>query len=166
MAQSPIGMWLKSASASTAVERITGIALSLATAHYVALHAPLSSATQILAAGAGALAGSATPDWLEIAKWDRRGHRHSAIPPRTLTHWPTLWAAAAWLAWTSLAGDLRTLALAFVAGGLLHLACDTLTPIGIPLLLPFSEWTSLRFFRSGDGAEFLVILLAFVAADG
>ncbi len=145
---------------------LTGIALSLAAAHYVALHAPLSSATEILAAGAGALAGSTAPDWLEIAKWDRRGRRHSVIPHRTLTHWPLLWLGAAWLAWSSWTGDLRALALAFIAGGLLHLACDILTPMGIPLLLPFSERTSLRFFRSGDGAEFLVILLAFVAAGG
>lgn len=145
---------------------LTGIALSIATAHYVALHAPLSSATEILAAGAGALAGSTAPDWLEIAHWDRRGRRHSVIPHRTLTHWPTLWLGAAWLAWSSLSGDLLSLSLAFIAGGLLHLACDILTPMGIPLLLPFSERTSLRFFRSGDGGEFLVILLAFSAAGG
>jgi membrane-bound metal-dependent hydrolase YbcI (DUF457 family) len=145
---------------------LTGIALSLATARYAALHAPLSSATQILAAGAGAVFGSTAPDWLEIAHWDRRGRRHSVIPHRTLTHWPLLWFGAGWYAWANLAGSLQLLVLAFVAGGLLHLACDILTPMGIPLLLPGEDRTSLHFFRSGDGGEFLVIMLSFLLAGG
>lgn len=145
---------------------LTGLALSLATAQFVSLHAPPSSAGQGLAADAGALAGSTAPDWLEIARWDRRGRRHSVIPHRTLTHWPLLWLGAAWYAWAHLAGSVRVLALAFTAGALLHLACDMLTPMGIPLLLPGEERISLRLFRSGEGGEFLVILVCFALAGG
>lgn len=90
--------------------------------------------------------GGTAPDWLEIAKW-KNGERTSMIPHRTLTHWVVLWAGgSAWCiyilydgVYSSVLSMLTSVLFGFLMGGLSHVLCDWLTPMGIPISTPFSR---------------------------
>ena len=123
----------------------------------------------------GIVLGARGPDRLEIPtfNWYRRT-RQSLIPHRTLTHWPPFWVFLTWLAWTGSEHPLDYVGaawsstfLGFCAGSWLHLAMDIMTPMGIPLLLPFGKRTSLNIYKTatlGEGAcvaVFLAVLVFF-----
>lgn len=103
---------------------------------------------------AGILAGGRAPDHLE---GEFLGDR--IIPHRTLTHWFPFWLAAlvvfAFLTRISL---FAWLPLGYAVGGLLHIACDALTPMGVPVLTPWRR-KSMRLVSSAAG-EFVVVALS------
>jgi len=53
-------------------------------------------------------------------------------------------------------------ALAFFSGYLIHLLADALTPMGIPILYPFSEWKLRGPIRVGTWMEWLLLALLVV----
>jgi inner membrane protein len=118
----------------------------------------------------GMLLGGRGPDRLEAPVFDRRKKiRRSLIPHRTLTHWPPLWIIMAlffhWL--SGVATDVLIFEAAHVGYGfclssLLHLAMDVLTPMGIPLIKPFGQRTSLSLYKTDHISEwcFIFVLVA------
>lgn len=121
---------------------------------------------------AGCILGARAPDWLEVARFNRRtGQRTSLIPHRTLTHWPWTWLALLILAAISAAepGVNKHTAVAvagFAASGLLHIGADCMTSMGCPLgINPFGRRASLRLLKTGSAREVLVIIFAFVLAS-
>ena len=105
---------------------------------------------------AGALAGSVLPD-LDIPL---------GIPHRTVTHcWlpPTMGMGAALLLGSD--SPLRAFFLWLSAGDLLHIAQDSLTTGGVPLLWPFGKRFSFRLTRTGGILEHLMSF-AILAASG
>ncbi len=106
---------------------------------------------------AGALAGSVLPD-LDIPL---------GIPHRTVTHWwlPPAMGIGAALFFSSYS-PLRAFFLWLSAGALLHIAQDSLTTGGVPLLRPFGKRFSFRLTRTGGVLEHLIsfAVLAFSGA--
>lgn len=97
----------------------------------------------------GTLIGSTLPDWLELPI-RRQGVRMSLIPHRTITHWVAPWLVAGWFSvahvmahggmwWWGVTG--------VVAGVMTHLFLDWLTPMGIPIILPFSRSSARKWRR-------------------
>ena len=103
----------------------------------------------------GALAGSVLPD-LDIPL---------GIPHRTVTHWWLLPATGMGTA-LLLTSDApsRAFFLGLSAGALLHIAEDSLTNGGVPLLRPFGKRFSFRLTRTGGTFEYLLSFGILVAA--
>ena len=128
-----------------------------------------------------AVAGSVAPDLLEVPVFapgfgTGKSKRLSLIPHRTWTHWWPFWVVplaialvAAW-PWPDAAG----LALGFGLGGLLHLAMDLMTPMGLPVTWPptrSARRKSLFAYRNGEffkewGVVAAVWLVALALAFG
>ena len=104
---------------------------------------------------AGALAGSVLPD-LDIPL---------GIPHRTITHWwiPPAMGTGAALFFSS-ESPVRAFLLWLSAGALLHIAQDSLTTGGVPLLRPFGKRFSFRLTRTGGPLEYLLSFGILVAA--
>ncbi|MHB8369748.1 MAG: metal-dependent hydrolase [Leptospirales bacterium] len=105
---------------------------------------------------AGALAGSVLPD-LDIPL---------GIPHRTVTHWwllPALGASTALIIPFS-NPEWRAFCFWLSAGALLHIAEDSLTNGGVPLLRPFGKRFSFRLTRTGGILEYLLSFGILVAA--
>ena len=104
---------------------------------------------------AGALAGSVLPD-LDIPL---------GIPHRTITHWwiPPAMGTGAALFFSS-ESPVRAFLLWLSAGALLHIAQDSLTTGGVPLLRPFGKRFSFRLTRTGGTLEYLLSFGILVAA--
>lgn len=105
---------------------------------------------------AGALTGSVLPD-LDIPL---------GIPHRTVTHWwlpPAMGMGDALLLGSD--SPLRAFFLWLSAGVLLHIAQDSLTTGGVPLLRPFGKRFSFHLTRTGGVLEHL-ISFAVLAASG
>lgn len=124
----------------------------------------LNAILSAVALWAGLAFGARAPDWLEMA-WFCFGKRESLIPHRTLTHWPVLWitalAGALWFthgAATRIQGLEALALLAFVIAGMLHIAMDALTPMGVPLLTPFGKRYGVGAFSTGRLSEGLAVL--------
>ena len=71
---------------------------------------------------------------------------------RTVSHWPVLYPAVmAFLVFSGV--DIPETVLryvwAFLTGALIHISCDFLTPMGIPLYPPFKKRASLKLIRTG-----------------
>lgn len=113
----------------------------------------------------GILAGSSLPDTLEISIRTKQGYTR-LIPHRTITHWPPFWLIPMifilGLTDTSSNGILFVLGL--MSGALLHLACDYMTPMGIPLGSPFGERKTLNIFKTGGLFEYKILASVFLVA--
>lgn len=108
----------------------------------------------------GAVAGSVAPDLLEVPVFVPgfgfgARKRLSLIPHRTWTHWWPFWlvplAVALVAAWPR--PSAAALALGFGLGGLLHLAMDLMTPMGLPVTWPptrAARRKSLFVYRNGE----------------
>jgi len=132
--------------------------------------------------------GGTAPDWMEIAKWEKKprrtsfmeilsghgfvkyeGERQSWIPHRTITHYMSLWIGAiGWCGYQLYLGQgtgaelvLYVLGIGFAAGGLSHVLCDLLTPMGVPVLDPTCR-KSLHLVHSVT-AETPIALLSFIS---
>lgn len=106
----------------------------------------------------GSLAGSRAPDHLEGEFLNRRIIRH-----RTLTHWFPFWLLALGFGLHERSVTLLAwLLVGYSAGGLLHLLCDAMTPMGVPILTPWRRM-SLRLVKSGAG-ELVAIMAAVLVA--
>jgi len=102
---------------------------------------------------AGAFAGASAPDWLEMPFPGGR-----VIPHRTITHVPWLWVAGLFIALGYMEGSwLLPLVIGFILASLLHLAMDSLSPMGIPLINPAGRRHSLHLYRVGGISEALTI---------
>lgn len=124
---------------------ITGAALG-----FILLHA-----THDVAASAAVVAGALVPDAAEGVIGYPFGIRWSIIPHRTLTHWPYLYLAAAFIAHrfagTGSLGEIAaSIVFGLAVGAVLHLALDVLSPCGVPLGNPFGPRTSIGFRRTGN----------------
>lgn len=97
---------------------------------------------------AGIVIGSSSPDWLEVVTHVKGGtgqkdRRLSLIPHRTLTHWPPLWIGIAYLLWQQeFTWFVESFAFGFIASALLHIAMDSLSKSGVPILLPLAKFRS------------------------
>jgi membrane-bound metal-dependent hydrolase YbcI (DUF457 family) len=104
----------------------------------------------------GAVAGSIAPDLLEVPVFvPGSGKRLSIIPHRTWTHfwpfWIALIAVVPLLAWPW--PSLAAVVLGGALGGLLHLAMDVMTPMGLPVSWPPTRRArrkSLHVYRNGE----------------
>lgn len=116
---------------------------------------------------AGIITGASAPDWLEIVI-HTKNTRRSLIPHRTLTHWPVIWLAAAYYVWTiHFPWIVESFLFGFIASGLLHIAMDSLSSSGIPLLLPFASFrVKLPLYRTGRISEFFMSVLIIGAFSG
>ena len=118
----------------------------------------------------GAVAGSVAPDLLEVPMFvPGTGKRLSVIPHRTWTHYAPFWgallAAVPLLAWPFPA--LAVAALGGALGGLLHLAMDVMTPMGLPVSWPptrSARRKSLHVYRNGQFAKEWGVVAAVWAA--
>jgi len=121
----------------------------------------------------GILLGARGPDRLELPVWDRRKNvRRSLIPHRTLTHWPPLWLLIVWffgglreIASDILIYEISCVGFGFGLSGLLHLCMDVMTPMGIPLLKPFGQRTSLTVYKSSQVSEWCFIFFLVVSSQ-
>lgn len=111
----------------TVTHRLAGIVLAVAV---------ISHAGDYFMA-AGIVAGATAPDWMEMPKWSD-GMRRSVIPHRTVTHWFLPWVAV-FLYSMMHEGAHWALITGFTAGAMLHIAMDAMTPMGVPILNPFSR---------------------------
>lgn len=129
----------------------------------------------------GVLLGCTAPDYLEMPYRDRRSPWgiERVIPHRTLTHWPLLWVGlllvglflpmgglGQQMPLPSFATHLQWCVTGFAAGGLMHLFCDWMTPMGIPWRRPFGKRHSLRVYRTGGLGELLMVLIIGVCCIG
>lgn len=109
--------------------------------------------------------GASAPDYLEVNYGPHGGRR--LITHRTWTHQPLLWLAATaallFLYWQRTPYHL--FALAWLCSGLLHLSMDLLTPMGIPLGLPWGKRTSVTLYRTG-GSEWPIVIVVWLIAIG
>lgn len=104
----------------------------------------------------GILAGARAPDRLEMPHFDKLTRtRRSLIPHRTLTHWPVLWVCLTALFWWLLQHPqglyiyvVSNVGLGGCVAAWLHLIMDIMTPVGIPLYLPFGSRTSLNLYKT------------------
>jgi membrane-bound metal-dependent hydrolase YbcI (DUF457 family) len=110
------------------------------------------------------LLGSTAPDASEynVLASTKDGHKPRWVAHRTYTHYWLFWLLAALLSyqlWMSESSLVWMLLFAFSVGGLLHIAQDLLTPMGVPLLLPRSKRISVPFV-TGELSEgvFLITL--------
>lgn len=134
--------------------RKTGVGLALCGAA-VALYSGYSGVEAIVV-DIVAMAASSLPDSMEM-KWWSRGQRYSLIPHRTATHWLLPWVSlATWLIWdihhqqtVPIYANAILLGVAFGCIG--HITMDCLTPMGVPIINPFSR-SSLRLIKSGNPA--------------
>lgn len=105
------------------------------------------------------ISGGTAPDWLEVAWWSRR--RRLWITHRTLTHWGIGWIALLCGAyWLMPRHAYAAAPFGFAVGGLMHLACDTPNPHGVPWVL---RRFSLNWWNSGR-CDLIVVTLAWAAA--
>ncbi|WP_409409916.1 metal-dependent hydrolase (plasmid) [Acidithiobacillus ferriphilus] len=120
---------------------------------------PYCDVTQIVVGVIAALGGASAPDWLEGAfRIPLTGKTIRLIPHRTLTHLPWIWAITILVGISHLPSAWGIAVAAFAAAGLLHLAMDLLSPMGIPLLIPFAARTSLHGYRVGAISEAVTIV--------
>lgn len=116
---------------------------------------------------AGMMIGASAPDWLEMVK--HVGNRRiSIIPHRTLTHWPVLWLVAGYLVSQSMMPWYAQLfAYAFIVSSLLHLAMDSFSKSGIPILLPMASFRMrIPLYSTGKFSESIMavaVLALFLA---
>jgi len=130
---------------SKTVHSITGL-MSGGLLIYLSSPPPLAAIAII----AGSVIGASAPDWLEIARWQKKfrwfsaneSHRQSVIPHRTITHTLLLWVLLAiydaYLFATTPTTFLSYFLIGFLVSGFVHLLCDLRTPMGIPLT-PFGR---------------------------
>ena len=120
---------------------------------------PYCDITQITVGVIAAIAGASAPDWLEGAfTIPLTGKTIRFIPHRTLTHLPWAWAIMILVGIIHLPSTWGVAITAFAAAGLLHLVMDLLSPMGIPLLIPFAPRTSLHGYRVGAISEAVTIV--------
>lgn len=132
--------------------------------------------------GIGFFIGSNAPDTLECSykkageRGDKVWHYGRLIAHRTLTHYWPLWLVLLYLCQAVLPqysyllvlsmGTIDVIEFAqpvlmgYLFGGLGHLVFDALTPMGIPLLMPYGKRYSLRLYRSrfAEGLIGIVVL--------
>ncbi len=91
--------------------------------------------------GASMYFGASAPDWMEMPRW-KGGYRFSIIPHRTLTHWPVPWIAlilyAMYLPHDAML--LSQILIGFSIGALLHIVMDSMTPMGVPVFVPWHRY--------------------------
>ena len=130
----------------------------------------------------GILLGCTAPDYLEMSYRDihNRWDYGRLIPHRTLTHWVLPWVglllAGIFLPMEYLLPEIgianvitthiRWGIVGFASGGVLHLFCDWMTPMGIPFLRPFGKRHSLRWYRTGGLGELLAVACICVICMG
>lgn len=76
---------------------------------------------------------------------------------RTVSHWPIFYPAVMALLVFSGADIPETVlrsVWAFLTGALVHISCDFLTPMGIPLYPPFKKRVSLKLIRTGSISDY------------
>lgn len=106
-----------------------------------------------LCAAVGCVSGGKAPDWMELPVGNRR-----LITHRTLTHWLPLWIVAmASLFFIAIEPPMHAFLLGFCVGGIVHLSGDILTPMGVPILTPWTRWNLARL-RSGGLQEALWVV--------
>lgn len=128
-----------------AVHAMTGLLAGVALAFYAKTSLPVGASIVL-----GVLMGSSAPDWMEIARWEKKCYlfrqdehiRKSVIPHRTITHTLSIWVllcafASYWLLTTSYS-VFNYCVVGFLVSVLTHLLLDFRTPMGIPLL-PFGK---------------------------
>ncbi|MBF0282819.1 MAG: metal-dependent hydrolase [Zetaproteobacteria bacterium] len=146
-----------------------GVALAGAALTYSLTHnAYYAAATFTLAA-----LSSSIPDTLEIPIW-RKGERYSIIPHRTITHWVPAWALLVGaIAWQTLYLGSSALGLPEIAelvvysiaiGALGHCIADMMTPMGVPVILPF--WRNSLYVCASGSAENFIAILSFAIGGG
>ncbi len=117
----------------------------------------------------GIMFGASAPDWLEGVSRNARGRETNRLfKHRTLTHWIPIWLAAAWLIWhyQPFAWYGECFAFGFIASGLLHIAVDSCSKSGIPLIWPYGKSRlKLATYSTGSTSEW-VFALVFVAGFG
>jgi inner membrane protein len=108
--------------------------------------------------------GATAPDWIErIYKRVTNGRR---LRHRGPTHYAAVWAIA--LLFGYYVWDFHSVITAFSFGGLSHVVLDACTITGVP----FSPLSDRRFhllggrIRTGDNAEYLVVLVVFIVCAG
>lgn len=121
----------------------------------IALGSGALVATESVLFAAGAVIGSKSPDWLELPVRSFNGARIGLLPHRTITHWPFLWFLGVFWSIVCMDNYLQTVFLGFFMGGLIHLAQDACTHMGVPIFLPMGERYSLRLVH-GILSEILV----------
>lgn len=76
---------------------------------------------------------------------------------RSVSHWPVLYPAV--MAFLVVSGvvipePVLRLIYVFLTGALIHISCDFLTPMGIPLYPPFTKRASLKIIRTGSISDY------------
>lgn len=72
---------------------------------------------------------------------------------RTVSHWPVLYPVIfgfVLFSGVAVPDSVFRLVCAFLTGALIHISCDFLTPMGIPLYPPFTKRASLKLIRTGS----------------
>jgi membrane-bound metal-dependent hydrolase YbcI (DUF457 family) len=111
------------------------------------------------------LIGANAPDYLELPRYEKnpygRDKRITIIPHRTFTHWPVPWIAAIYVTIiTPMMWYYQAAALGFLISGLLHLAMDTFSKSGIPILLPFKRYSmKIPLYKTGKSSEVVVVII-------
>lgn len=108
--------------------------------------------------GIGAVTvGAILPDMADVVLAGRNRELWEKIH-RTVSHWWVLWVALAFVTFSVNLGGyyINYIAFCLCIGAIIHLACDLLTPMGLPILNPFKQGgLSLNFIRTGSLQEFL-----------
>ncbi|MBU1248700.1 MAG: metal-dependent hydrolase [Proteobacteria bacterium] len=107
----------------------------------------------------GLVAGSTLPDRLDC-KLGLGSERLFLRVHRGITHWPWLYVLPFLVVvfWSGLAATIQgQFALWFLIGAYMHIACDMLTPGGIPFgLFSLKKKLSMKWFKTGSLKEYLV----------
>lgn len=107
----------------------------------------------------GSFVGARAPDWLEAVHATKRRWKIPLFPHRTLTHWPWPWLMLAGWMLLSMPWWGQALLFGFAIAGLLHIALDFVTPMGIPFGNPFGTRFGLGWVRTGSWGELPLVLL-------
>lgn len=169
---SPIGHTVSAFAMSTTYLQINDVSLIqvFSSLPKVIMSGNLANADQpafVALVALGILLGARGPDRMEIPSFNRRTNtRHSVIPHRTITHWPTLWIVMTAICWAilSLTHDfllynIACVAMGFCVAGWLHLTMDIMTPMGIPLLTPFGPRFSFKLYKTSQTGELVCLFL-------
>jgi len=115
----------------------------------------------------GIFLAASAPDRLEVSYRDSSSSAHNGysrlIKHRTITHWWPIWVSLCYYSLNisqfisgfftvdaTITGYLASIIYGYSLGALIHIATDSMSPMGVPILLPFGRYRKgIKLYTTG-----------------